>query len=362
MANTTPEDLPSREQLELFRESGQGAFSSQIEQDMAKKSEKPKKKTAGKGGGGGGGGGSVPGGGDGGSPGMMDASLEDEARRRYLNYAMSVITSRALPDVRDGLKPVQRRILYAMLNDEHLRPDAKYRKSAKVVGTVIGRYHPHGDTAVYDTMVRMAQEWVLRVPFVDGSGNFGSLDGDEAAAYRYTECRLAPPAMELLRELDFDTVDMRPNYDGTTEEPTVLPARFPNLLVNGSTGIAVGMATNIPPHNLKEIIEALLALSKDRKIEHVTLMKYINGPDFPTGGQMLNSKVELRQIYKDGAGAIRVRGEYKLEEKKRGGTDIVITSIPYAMSKADLVQKIADVLVDPEGALERRNHWEKTSH
>jgi DNA gyrase subunit A len=313
---------------------------------MAKKSEAPKKKPA-RGGRGGGGGGVPAGGGDGGGgmPGMNDASLEVEAKRRYLNYALSVITSRALPDVRDGLKPVQRRILYAMLNDEHLRPDAKYRKSAKVVGTVIGRYHPHGDTAVYDTMVRMAQEWVLRVPFVDGSGNFGSLDGDEAAAYRYTECRLAPPAMELLRELDFNTVDMRPNYDGTTEEPTVLPARFPNLLVNGSTGIAVGMATNIPPHNLKEVIEALLSLSKDRKIEHVALMKHINGPDFPTGGQMLNSKVELRQIYKDGAGAIRVRGEYKLEDKKRGGQDIVITSIPYAMSKADLVQKIADVII-----------------
>ena len=153
--------------------------------------------------------------------------------------------------MRDGLKPVQRRILYAMLHDNHLRPDAKHRKSAKVVGDVIGKYHPHGDTAVYDAMVRMAQDWALRVPLVDGSGNFGSLDGDEAAAYRYTECRLAPPAMELLRELDFDTVDMRANYDGTTEEPTVLPARFPNLLVNGSTGIAVGMATNIPPHNLR---------------------------------------------------------------------------------------------------------------
>src|SRR5262249_55065291 len=200
--------------------------------------------------------------GDGGS---NDISLQTEARRRYLNYAMSVITARALPDVRDGLKPVQRRILYAMLRDEHLRPDAKYRKSAKVVGTVIGRYHPHGDTAVYDTMVRMAQDFSLRVPLVDGSGNFGSLDGDAPAAYRYTECRLAPPAMELLRELDAETVDMRPNYDGTTEEPVVLPARFPNLLVNGCTGIAVGMATNIPPHNLKEIIEALLALSKDRK-------------------------------------------------------------------------------------------------
>ncbi len=339
-----PDDLPPREQLELFSQSGQGA--PQPEQAMAKKSAKakPAKKTSG-GGSGDGGGGGVPAAPGGGAPGMSDASLEAEARRRYLNYALSVITSRALPDVRDGLKPVQRRILFAMLHDQHLRPDAKYRKSATVVGAVIGRYHPHGDTAVYDAMVRMAQDWVLRVPMVDGSGNFGSLDGDDAAAYRYTECRLAPPAMELLRELDFETVDMRANYDGTTEEPTVLPARFPNLLVNGSTGIAVGMATNIPPHNLRELTEAVIALSKDRKIEHVTLMKHINGPDFPTGGQMLNSKVELRQIYKDGAGTIRVRGEYKLEEKKRGGTDIVITSMPYAMTKADLVQKIADVII-----------------
>jgi DNA gyrase subunit A len=353
MAHTS--DLPAREQLELFSKSGQGAPDPSQSEHMAKKSEtktetKTRKATGsgGKDGGGGGKGGggiaSAPAGG-GGMPGTHDASLEAEAKRRYLNYALSVITSRALPDVRDGLKPVQRRILYAMLNDQHLRPDAKYRKSATVVGSVIGRYHPHGDTAVYDAMVRMAQDWVLRVPMVDGSGNFGSLDGDEAAAYRYTECRLAPPAMELLRELDFNTVEMRANYDGTTEEPTVLPARFPNLLVNGSTGIAVGMATNIPPHNLREVTDAVIALSKNRDIDHVSLMKHVNGPDFPTGGQMLNSKVELRQIYKDGAGTIRVRGEYKLEEKKRGGTDIVITSIPYAMTKSDLVQKIADVII-----------------
>ena len=348
---TPPDDLPPREQLELFSQSGQGA--SQIEQDMAKKSAKKPEKTAkprkqaASAGDGGGGGISVPGGGGGGGmgPGTHDASLEAEARRRYLNYALSVITSRALPDVRDGLKPVQRRILYAMLHDNHLRPDAKHRKSAKVVGDVIGRYHPHGDTAVYHAMVRLAQSWAMRLPLVDGSGNFGSLDGDEPAAMRYTEVRLAPGAMELLRELDQNTVDMRPNYDGTTEEPVVLPARFPNLLVNGATGIAVGMATNIPPHNLREIVEALLALAKNREIDHVQLMKYINGPDFPTGGQLLNTKVELRQIYKEGAGTIRVRGEYKLEDKKGGRTDIVITSIPYALSKADLVQKIADVIL-----------------
>ena len=281
----------------------------------------------------------------GGGPGDSDASLAVEARRRYLNYALSVITSRALPDVRDGLKPVQRRILYAMLHDEHLRPDAKHKKSAKVVGAVIGRYHPHGDSAVYDAMVRMAQDFTLRMPLVDGSGNFGSLDGDAPAAYRYTECRLAPPAMELLRELDSETVDMRANYDGTTDEPVVLPARFPNLLVNGSTGIAVGMATNIPPHNLKEVVAALIALADDRELGIVGLMKHIQGPDFPTGGQILNSKVELRSIYESGQGAIRVRGEYKLEEKKRGGTDIVITSIPWGLTKASVVEKIAEVII-----------------
>ena len=346
MATNPEPDLPPREQLELFSQSGQGA-----PQDMAKKSRpakpaKPAKPR--KGASGGGGGPDQPGGGgDGGGlgPGTHDASLEAEARRRYLNYALSVITSRALPDVRDGLKPVQRRILYAMLHDNHLRPDAKHRKSATVVGSVIGRYHPHGDSAVYEAMVRMAQDWVLRMTLVDGSGNFGSLDGDEAAAYRYTECRLTAPAMELLRELDEATVDMRANYDGTSEEPVVLPARFPNLIVNGSTGIAVGMATNIPPHNLREITDALLALSKDRDIDHVALMKHINGPDFPTGGQLLTSKVELRQIYKEGSGTLRVRGEYKLEEKKKGGADIVITSMPWAMTKADLVQKIADVII-----------------
>jgi len=205
----------------------------------------------------------------------LDASLMAETRRRYLNYAMSVITARALPDVRDGLKPVQRRILYAMNHDEHLYPDAKHRKSAKVVGTVIGKYHPHGDTAVYDAMVRMAQDWSLRLPLIDGSGNFGSLDGDPPAAYRYTECRMAPAAMELLSELRQETVDFRPNFDGTADEPVVMPARYPNLLVNGTTGIAVGMATNIPPHNLKEVTNAAIALIDNRKMTTTNLLKHI---------------------------------------------------------------------------------------
>jgi DNA gyrase subunit A len=277
--------------------------------------------------------------------GDLDASLMAETRRRYLNYALSVITSRALPDVRDGLKPVQRRILYAMFADDHLYPDAKHKKSAKVVGNVLGKYHPHGDSSVYDAMVRMAQDFSLRLPLVDGSGNFGSLDGDGAAAYRYTECRMAPPAMELLVELRQDTVGYRPTYDGTSEEPVVLPARYPNLLVNGSTGIAVGMATNIPPHNLKELTQALIALADDRSLTTTNLMKFVQGPDFPTGGQILNSKPELRQIYEQGQGAIRVRGEYKLEDLKRGGQQIVITSIPYALTKSSVVERIAEVII-----------------
>ena len=282
-----------------------------------------------------------PGGGE-----ILDASLSAEAQRRYLNYALSVITARALPDVRDGLKPVQRRILYAMFHDEHLYPDGRYRKSATVVGSVLGKYHPHGDTAVYDAMVRMAQAFSLRLPLVDGHGNFGSLDGDPAAAYRYTEARLAPPAMQLLEELRRRTVDYRQNFDGTTSEPVMLPARFPNLLVNGATGIAVGMATNIPPHNLGELVDACLALVDDRSLEVKDLMKYVRGPDFPTGGQILNSRRELREIYEAGHGTVRVRGEYTVEESKRGASHVVITSIPYALNKATLVEGIAQVIRD----------------
>ncbi len=262
----------------------------------AGKSATKKSSGGGRGGRGGGGGGDEP------PTPPADASLATEAQRRYLNYALSVITSRALPDVRDGLKPVQRRILYAMYANLHLHPDGKHRKCATIVGDVLGKYHPHGDTSCYDAMVRMAQDFSLREPLVDGHGNFGSLDGDAAAAYRYTEARLAPLAIELLGELEQETVDFRPNYDGTTEEPIVLPARIPHLLVNGCTGIAVGMATNIPPHNLGEVCEAPVALIDDRKLETKDLLKYIKGPDFPTGGQILEQQEGAARDLRDGAG------------------------------------------------------------
>ena len=272
-----------------------------------------------------------------------EISLPEEARRRYLNYALSVITSRALPDVRDGLKPVQRRILFAMFQNLHLMPDAKFKKSASVVGDVIGKYHPHGDVAIYDAMVRMAQPFSLRAPLVDGHGNFGSLDGDSAAAYRYTEARLKPLAIELLSEIRKKTVDWRPNFDGVHFEPVVLPARFPNLLVNGATGIAVGMATSIPPHNPVEVLDAAIAAVDDADADP---LKHIKGPDFPTGGLLLGGKRELRAIYETGQGTLKLRAEWELEEGSRGAQTIVITSIPYAQEKAALVAKIADVIIE----------------
>jgi DNA gyrase subunit A len=291
------------------------------------------------------GGGAANGGGDEPTP-PADASLSAEAQRRYLNYAVSVITSRALPDVRDGLKPVQRRILYAMYANLHLYPDAKFRKSATIIGEVLGKFHPHGDSACYDAMVRMAQPFSMRVPLVDGHGNFGSLDGDAPAAYRYTEARLAPLAMDLLEEIRQGTVDFRPNYDGTTEEPIVVPAKIPQLLVNGCTGIAVGMATNIPPHNLSEVCAAAVAMIDDRSLETKDLLKHIKGPDFPTGGQVINSKKELREIYERGQGPIRLRGEWKTESGGRGGAEhIVVTSIPYGLTKAAVVERIAEVII-----------------
>jgi DNA gyrase subunit A len=278
-------------------------------------------------------------------PPISDASLSEEAQRRYLHYALSVITSRALPDVRDGLKPVQRRILFTMEHDMHLRADAKYRKCAAVVGDVMGKYHPHGDNSIYDALARMAQDFTLRAPLVDGRGNFGSPDGDAPAAMRYTEARLQRLAGELLGELGAKTVPYRPNYDGTRFEPVVLPARFPNLLVNGVQGIAVGMATSIPPHNLGEVMDACVALIDDPETNVRGLMKHVKGPDFPTGGQLLSTKAELLEIYEKGQGSLKLRGEWKSEQQKRGGSVLVIHSIPYAVKRATLVEKIAEVII-----------------
>ena len=292
---------------------------------------------------GGGGGASGGGAGPGGGGGDEGVALHEAAQTRYLNYALSVITSRALPDVRDGLKPVQRRILYTMWQ-QNLTADTKHRKCAKVVGDVMGNYHPHGDAALYETLVRMAQPFSLRYPLVDGSGNFGSLDGDSAAAMRYTECRLARISDEMLTEIEQDTVTFRPNYDGTREEPVVLPARIPNLLVNGATGIAVGMATNIPPHNLGEVCSALIAMiDADMELSNVQLCKYVKGPDFPTGGQIMNTIPEIREIYKTGSGSIRIRATWEEGPATRGAKTIYITSVPYTINKAALVERIADV-------------------
>ena len=270
--------------------------------------------------------------------------LHEAAQSRYLNYALSVITARALPDVRDGLKPVQRRILYTMWQ-QNLTADTKHRKCAKVVGDVMGSYHPHGDAALYETLVRMAQPFSLRYPLIDGSGNFGSLDGDSAAAMRYTECRLARIADEMLSEIEQRTVHFRPNYDGTKTEPVVLPARIPNLFINGTTGIAVGMATNIPPHNLTEICTALVKLLDNPDLSSAQLCRYVKGPDFPTGGQILNSAEEIKQIYKSGAGTIRLRATWEESSSTRGGRTLYVTSIPYAVNKAALVERIADVVL-----------------
>jgi DNA gyrase subunit A len=271
-------------------------------------------------------------------------ALHEAAQSRYLNYALSVITSRALPDVRDGLKPVQRRILYTMWQ-QNLTADAKHRKCAKVVGDVMGNYHPHGDAAIYETLVRMAQPFSLRYPVVDGSGNFGSLDGDSAAAMRYTECRLARAADEILAEIEQRTVHFRPNYDGTRTEPVVLPARVPNLLVNGTTGIAVGMATNVPPHNLGEVCTGLLKLLDNPDLSSVQLCRWVKGPDFPTGGQILNSADELKEIYKSGSGSIRLRATWEDGPSARAAQTIYVTSIPYAVNKSTLVERIADVVL-----------------
>jgi len=277
---------------------------------------------------------------------IVNIEIEEQMRDSYLAYAMSVIVMRALPDVRDGLKPVHRRILHAM-NERAWRSDRPYVKSAKIVGEVIGNYHPHGDAAVYDTMVRMVQDFSMRIPLIDGQGNFGSVDGDPPAAYRYTEARLARVAEDLLRDIDKETVDFTPNFDESRNEPSVLPSAFPNLLVNGSSGIAVGMATNIPPHNLGEVIDATVALINNPDMTVRQLMKIIPGPDFPTGGIIMGAD-GIYKAFSSGRGSIIVRGKVEIEENKKGRGSIIITEIPYQVNKAALVTRIAELVNNRE--------------
>ena len=272
------------------------------------------------------------------------SDLQDELEKRFLTYALSTIVSRSLPDVRDGLKPIHRRILFAM-ESMGMHAASKHVKSAKIIGEVLGKYHPHGDTSTYDSMVRMAQDFSMRYPLVDGKGNFGSMDGDSPAAYRYTEGRLTPITAFLLSDIKKNTVDFLPNYDNTLKEPVVLPSRIPNLLVNGSSGIAVGMACSFPSHNLHEVLSALISLIDQPKQTITSLMKYIKGPDFPTEGIILNSKTDLRKAYETGSGAVKIRGEWKIENLPRGKKQIILTSIPYAINKARLIEKIAEIII-----------------
>src|SRR5947199_6522886 len=274
-------------------------------------------------------------------------ALEDEMRKAYLDYAMSVIVGRALPDVRDGLKPVHRRVLYAM-NELGLGPTRPYAKSAKIVGEVMGNYHPHGDTAIYDALVRMAQDFSMRAELVDGQGNFGSIDDDPPAAQRYTEARLSRIATEMLRDIDANTVDFGPNYDESLREPTVLPSRFPNLLVNGSAGIAVGMATNMPPHQLGETIDAIVAMIDAPDIDVEGLMKHIKGPDFPTGAFIVG-RAGIRDAYRTGRGRIVMRARAHIEELRGGKSAIVISELPYGVKKggdSGVSRKIDDLVQD----------------
>ena len=279
---------------------------------------------------------------DGGPSDIRPVSITEEMKKSYLDYAMSVIVARALPDARDGLKPVHRRILYSMHENGHT-PDKKYVKCAHVVGDVMGKYHPHGDQSIYDALVRMVQDFSMRLPLIDGQGNFGSVDGDNPAAYRYTECRLAKPAMELLRDIDKDTVDFQANYDNSEHEPLVLPAGFPNLLVNGAGGIAVGMATNIPPHNLGEVIDACVALIDNPALSIEDLIGIIPGPDFPTGGIILGRQ-GIRAAYHLGRGSITMRGKVEFETLRGEREAIVISEIPYQMNKAHLVERIGELV------------------
>ncbi len=289
---------------------------------------------------------------------IKPVSITDELKRSYLDYAMSVIVARALPDVRDGLKPVHRRILYSMHENGHT-PDKKYVKSARIVGDVMGKYHPHGDQAIYDALVRMAQDFSMRLPLIDGQGNFGSVDNDPPAAMRYTESRLTKAAIALLDDIDKDTVDFQANYDGNEREPVVLPARFPNLLVNGAGGIAVGMATNIPPHNLGEVIDACVALIDDPELTIDELNAIIPGPDFPTGGIILG-RAGIRAAYHLGRGSIVMRGKVEFETLRREREAIIITEIPYQVNKANMVERIGELVREKkiEGIAEMRDEFE----
>lgn len=279
-------------------------------------------------------------------PGLTDVAITETVQTSFLDYAMSVIVSRAIPDARDGLKPVHRRIIYGM-NETGMQPDKPYKKSARIVGDVMGKYHPHGDSAIYQTLVRLAQPFSMRYTLVDGHGNFGSVDGDEAAAMRYTEARMTKLALEMVRDINYDTVDFVDNYDGTEREPVILPSRFPNLLVNGSSGIAVGMATNIPPHNLGEVIDAIVALAKNPDIDTLGLMNYLPGPDFPTGGIILG-KGGIRDAYETGTGSIAIRSKCEIQERgeKSGLKRIVVSEIPYQVNKATMIENIANLVHD----------------
>jgi topoisomerase IV subunit A len=287
---------------------------------------------------------------DGGGDRIIEELLSEALSRRYLSYALSTITKRALPDVRDGMKPVHRRLLYAM-RLLRLDPETTAKKCARVVGDVIGKYHPHGDTAVYDALVRLAQDFAQRYPLIDGQGNFGNIDGDNAAAMRYTECRLTAAAALLLDGLDEDAVDFRPTYDGEEEEPVVLPAGFPNLLANGSSGIAVGMATSIPPHNAAELIDACLILLERPDASTADLMTVVQGPDFPTGGVIVESKASLLEMYETGRGGVRTRARWTEEAVPRGGYRIVVIEIPYQVKKADLIEQLAELIENKKAPL-----------
>ena len=290
---------------------------------------------------------------------LIEINIEDDMKKSYLDYSMSVIVSRALPDVRDGLKPVHRRILYAM-DELNMSPDKPHRKSARVVGDVLGKYHPHGDSSVYGAMVRLAQDFNTRYLLVDGHGNFGSVDGDGAAAMRYTEARMTKIAMEMLRDIKKDTVDWRPNFDETLQEPIVLPSRFPNLLVNGSSGIAVGMATNIPPHNLREVIDGLALLIDDPEVDIESISKVIKGPDFPTGGHIMG-KEAIKEAYNTGRGKVKIRAVAEIEENPKGRDKIIITELPYQVNKAQLIIKIAEYVREKkiEGIIDLRDESDR---